>query len=151
MATTTDPGIAIEQIRLLKSDVEMVNPDGKREYSLCIIGLSRIEPPGGNTLDFHVAFDLMHQIENPVFKFTCEFIARYTRRDDSSMTWENFTSPLAFAHVIPYLREYVSNITNRLPTSVVILKPMNTYAMIADYEQRKALAVKNTGADCGGD
>lgn len=131
-----DPGIAIEQIRLIKSHVEMVNQGGKPEYSLCLTGLSRIESPDGKNLDLYAGFDMMHGIEKPVFKLTCQFIVRYTRRDDS-MAWKDFSSAIALAHIIPYLREYVSNITNRLPAPVLILDPINTHAMIAEYEERQ--------------
>lgn len=137
METLKDPGIAIEHIRLLKSHVEMANADGKREFNLRLIGLGRFESEDGKALDLYAAFDVMHGVEKPLFKFTCEFIARYTRRDNASMEWKAFTSPTALAHIIPYLREYVSNITNRLPVPVLMLNPVNTHAMIADYEQRK--------------
>lgn len=139
METLKDPGIVIEQIRLLKAHVEMANPDGKPEYNPCLTALGRIESQDGKTLDLHAVFDMMHGIENPMFKFTCQFIARYTRRDDS-MAWKDFTSVIALAQIIPYLREFVSNITNRLPTPVLMLDPINTHAMIADYENRKLQA-----------
>ena len=132
-----ESGIAIERILLLKSHVEMANQDGQREYNLRLTALSRLEPPDGKTLDLYAAFNLMHGIETPLFKFTCEFLARYTRRDDANMAWNEFTSAMALAHIIPFLREYVSNITNRLPAPVLILPPINTHAMIADYEKRR--------------
>ena len=140
METMKDPGIAIEHIRLLKSRVEMVNPDGKSEYNLHLIAFKRFETSDGKALDLHAAFDVMHGVEKPLFQFTCEFIAHYTRKDDASMAWNEFTSAMALAHIIPYLREYVSNITNRLPAPVLMLDPLNTHVMLADYEDRKRRA-----------
>jgi len=140
METLKDPGIAIDQIRLVKSHVEMVaNSKGKPEYNPCLTYLNRFESEDGKNLDLLASFDLMHGMENPLFKFTCQFVVRYTRQD-SSMVWKDFTSPVALAHIIPYLREYVSNITNRLPTPVLLLNPINTHAMIAEYEDRKRRA-----------
>ena len=139
METLKDPGIAIEQIRLIKSHVEIMQPDGKPEYNLGLTALDRIESDDGKNLDLLAAFDLMYGIENPLFKFTCQFIARYTRQDDS-MAWKDFTSAIALAHIIPYLREFVSNITNRLPAPVLMLNPINTHAMVAEYEERKQRA-----------
>jgi len=136
METFKDPGITVEQIVLIKANIEMANQDGKPEYSICLTALGRIETNDGKNLDLHAVFNMMHGIEKPLFKFTCQFVARYTRRDDG-MAWKDFTSAIALAHIIPYLREFVSNITNRLPVPVLILPPINTNAMIADYEKRK--------------
>ena len=137
METLKDPGIAIEHVLLLKSHVEMANFDGERKFNLRLIGLRPSVSEDGKTFDLYAAFDVMHGIEKPLFKLTCEFFARYTRRDNANMEWKDFTSPMALAHIIPYLREYVTNITNRLPVPVLMLNPVNTHAMIADYEDRK--------------
>ena len=56
------------------------------------------------------------------------------------MQWKDFSLAMALAHIVPYLREYVSNMTNRLPVPVLLLDPINTSAMVADYEQRKRQA-----------
>lgn len=142
-----EPGIAIEHILLLKSHVEMVSPDGQREYNPRLTAVNRLESPDGKTLDLYAAFNLMHGIEKPLLKFTCEFLARYTRQDNANMAWKDFTSAMALAHIIPYLREYVSNITNRLPAPVLMLAPINTLAMIADYEERKLRAEQSKTVD----
>jgi len=137
METLKDPGIAIEGVLLLKSHVEMINQEGKREYNPRLTALDRFVSPDGKVLGLHAGFDLMYGIENPMLKFTCEFLARYTRREEANMECKDFTSAMALAHIIPYLREYVSNITNRLPAPVLILNPINTNVMIAEYEDRK--------------
>ena len=137
MEAQKDPGITIEFIRLLRSHIEMTSLDGQQEYNLSLTALDRREPPDGKTCDLIATFNLMHGIEKPLFKFTCAFLARYTHRDDASMAWNDFTSAMALAHIIPYLREFVSNITNRLPAPVLMLSAVNTHAMIADYENRK--------------
>jgi len=145
MEIMKNPGIAIDHIRLIKSHVEMVAPDGKREFNLKLEGLGRFESKDGKELTLHAAFDVMHGVEKPLFKFTCEFIAKYVRREETSMDWKDFSSAMALAHIIPYLREYVSNITNRLPAPVLMLDPINTHAMIADFEERsRRVAASNT-------
>ena len=136
MENLKDPGIAIEHIRLLQSHVKMVDSKGKPEYNLILTALSRHESQDGKILDIQAAFNMMHGIDKPIFNFTCEFFARYTRQDDAGMAWKDFTSAMALAHIIPYLREYVSNITNRMPTPILMLNPINTHAMIAEYEDR---------------
>lgn len=135
-------GIVIDQIRLLRSHIEFGNPDGPREYNLRLVSLNRVQSQDGKTMDLYAGFDVMHGVEKPLFKFTCDFVARYTRRDDADMPWKEFSSAMALAHIIPYLREYVSNTTNRLPTPVLMLDPINTYSMIANFEERQKQAAQ---------
>ena len=144
MDAQKDPGIAIAYVKLLNSHVEFGAIDGTHQYNLRLLALDRFESQDGEGFDLHAAFDVMHGIEKPVFKFTCSFIARYTRKNPEGMQWKDFSSAVALAHIIPYLREYVSNITNRLPTPILMLDPINTHAMIADYEKRKKLAEEAT-------
>ncbi|MDD2302122.1 MAG: hypothetical protein PHG30_06140 [Eubacteriales bacterium] len=136
MEKNKESGIVINQIRLMRSHIEFVNMDGPQKYNLRLVSLTRFESADGKALDLFAGFDVMHGVEKPLFKFTCEFVARYTRRDDADMPWKEFSSAMALAHIIPYLREYVSNTTNRLPTPVLMLDPINTYNMIADFEER---------------
>jgi hypothetical protein len=142
MENLKQPGIAIEEIRLIRAQVEVKNLEGDKRYSLRLLNIARVESPDGKALHCVFAFDVMHGIENPIFVFTCDFIARYTRRGEDSMAWNEFVTPIALAHVIPYLREFVSNITNRLPVPVLMLDPVNTAAMVAEYELRRAEAEK---------
>jgi preprotein translocase subunit SecB len=144
------PGIAIEHVRLLNAHIEMVNStvEGKPSYNVRLIGMQRVESHDGMVLDLLAQFDVMHGVEKPLFKFTCDFVARYRRRAADSMTWEEFSSGMALAHIIPYLREFVSNMTNRLPAPVLMLDPINAHAMIDDYKKRK-VAVESRPADKG--
>jgi hypothetical protein len=135
-----DSGIAIKHVRLLRSHIEMANVDGKAEYNLRLVDLQRFETPDGRVLDFLASFDVMHGIEKPLFRFTCDFIARYERKSDQGMAFKDFSSAMSLAHIIPYLREFVSNMTNRLPAPVLMLDPINAYVMISDFEQRKKAA-----------
>jgi preprotein translocase subunit SecB len=80
---------------------------------------------------------LMHGIEKPLFKFTCVFGARYERQGDQSMPWENFTTVMAVTHLVPYLREFVSNVTNRSLAPALILPPINAHALLAEFEKRR--------------
>lgn len=134
------PGISIEFVKLLKANIEICDPKADKQYNLRLIGLKRHETNDGKALDLVAAFDVMHGVENPLFKFTCQFVARYEQQGAESMPWNEFSTATALAHIIPYLREFVSNMTNRLPAPVLMLDPINTNAMIADYEQRQKAA-----------
>ena len=82
----------------------------------------------------------MNGIEAPLFRFTCEFAVRYERNGADSMQWRDFSSAIVLAHIVPYLREFVSNMTNRLPAPVLMLDPINTHLMVEVFERMKASA-----------
>ncbi|MCX6996608.1 MAG: hypothetical protein NTV49_05875 [Kiritimatiellaeota bacterium] len=136
------PGITIQLVRLLRAHLEMGNVQGKREYNLRLVSLQRSESADGTVLDLIVGFDVMFGFEKPLFFFVCDFIARYERKNEQSMPWKDFSSAMALAHIIPYLREFVSNMTNRLPAPVLMLDPINAFALIEDFEQRKKQAAQ---------
>jgi len=137
MENLKEPEITIVLIRLLRANVQLVTQDGKKEYNLALTEYSRTEVEGGKFLDVQAAFDLMHGLEKPLFKLTCLFAVRYQKDSDQSMPWEKFIPATTLAHIIPYLREFVSNMTDRLPVQVLILPPINAHALFAAYEQRK--------------
>lgn len=134
-------GIILRNVCLMKARIEMKNPDGKQEYNLQLIGLERLESDDGLKLGLYAFFDVLYGVENPLFQFTCDFLARYERDpEQENMQWKDFGSAVALAHIIPYLREFVSNMTNRLPVPVLMLNPINTHAMVENFEQRRKLA-----------
>lgn len=137
MDASKDPGIGIEYVGLVKSHVELKHADSQPVYNLLLTGLGRTVSEDGATLAMAFAFDVMHGIEKPLFNFTCEFQVRYRRSPDANMTWDEFAPAMALAHVVPYLREYVSNTTNRLPVPALVLPPINTHTLIADWERRR--------------
>jgi hypothetical protein len=137
MTENKDPGIKIELICLLNANVAMANQNGKQSFNLQLTDFERVESPDNMALDIIVSFDLMSGVEKPLFVFKCSFAARYTRQDDS-LPWEKFSSAMALAHIVPYLREFVGNITNRLPVPVLLLPAFNTAKLLADLDARRA-------------
>jgi len=146
MANLKDPGINIEFIRLAKANIALVNTDGEKTFNLRLLALERKESEDGKQLDLAAVFDVMHGVEKPIFNFTCEFVVRYKRETDGGMAWKDFSSGMALAHIIPYLREFVSNMTDRLPIPPLMLPPVNAFKMVADDETLKADAGKEPPA-----
>lgn len=137
MNVKKNPGITIQDIRLLRANLSVGNMDAKSDYSLRLTHLDREEHDEGKSLVVIAGFDLMHGIENPRINFDCTFAAVYERHGEDSMTWGKFSTPLALAHIVPYLREFVSNMTNRMPVPALVFSPLNTHMMVADYEKRQ--------------
>lgn len=137
MDKTKSPGISIESVHLLECSVGDVKKGGDLNFSLGITNFSRAVLSDGKVLAVTVSFDLMQGMENPPCKFQCTFIATYTRsaEPDQNMTWDEFKDHIAVAHLIPYVREFVSNMTTRLPLSVLMLPPVNTLKLLSEYRQ----------------
>jgi len=135
MDETKNSGISIESVHLLECNVGDVKREVDLNFSLGISHFSRTLVSDGKVLAITVSFDLMSGIENPPCKFQCTFAATYTRSSEPNMTWDEFKDHVAVAHIIPYVREFVSNITARLPLSVLMVPPVNTHKMLKDYQQ----------------
>ena len=137
------PGISINEIFLIKATVEVVNPQGAKEYGFGLSGIRRVYSENKSKMLFEAAFDTMKGVVDPVFKLQCNFMAVYKRHENASLSWEQFTDEIALSHLIPYVREFVSNITHRLPCPPLMLPPTNTKAMIDAYLQEQAKSDDN--------
>ncbi len=135
MDETKSAGIAIESVHLLECNVGDVKREVDLKFSLGITHFSRALISDGKVLAITVSFDLMQGVQNPPCKFQCMFAVTYTRPPDANMKWEEFKDHVAVAHIIPYVREFVSNITGRLPLSVLMVPPVNTYQLLREYQQ----------------
>jgi hypothetical protein len=138
MDKAKSPGISIESVHLLRCTIGDVNPGGDLNFSLGITDFSRTIASDGRVLVVNVSFDLMQGVKNPPCKFQCTFVATYTRSvepPNENMTWDEFKDHVAVAHLIPYVREFLSNMTARLPLSVLMLPPVNTHKLMAEYRQ----------------
>jgi len=139
MDKTKSPGISIELINLTECRVGDIDYNAGLEFHLGIAGLVRKESGDGLGLTVMAEFDLMQGVEKPPCTFRCAFIARYTRKADSNMTWGEFTDVMTVMHMTPYVREFISSVSLRLPIKELILPPTNVNALVADYKARQAV------------
>jgi len=81
----------------------------------------------------------------PPFQFTCDFCVTYERDEDANMTWDEFTDVYALTHVIPYIREFVVNMTSRMVVPALSTPPINVFALLREYEsEQKGGALSDT-------
>ncbi len=131
-------GISIDAIFLLASVAQVGDLEkGQREYDLRLVNLRQEISPDKKQFMLFAGFDVMFGIENPMFKFSCDYLVRYSR-PDGDWDWKEFKTSHALAHILPYLREYVSNVTTRMPIPVLILNPVNTETLVSDFHARQA-------------
>lgn len=140
MDKTQNPGIALKSVHLVQCNIGDVKYDVELKFTLAITDFGRIVTADGKILQVKVAFNLMDKVENPPCRFDCTFIATYTRPEDANMRWEDFKDHVAVAHLVPYVREFVSNMTTRLPLLVLMIPPLNTNKMLSDFRKAREAA-----------
>jgi len=135
MDTARSPGITLEALELVECHVGDVKPNAEPNYHLGLTALDRALSPDGKLMSYRVAFDLVKGIATPPCRFTCAFLVKYSRAADSNMTWDEFKDFHAVAHLIPYLRELISNITTRMPLPMLMLPPVNVHRLLKEYRE----------------
>jgi hypothetical protein len=135
MDETKQPGITIEKINLLGCTARVIDLDAKLQYRLALTDLSRVE--NVNSLIVIAKFDLMHGIENPPCSLKCTFMAAYACDEASNMKWAEFSDVMAVAHMIPYVREFVSSVTLRMPIRELIVPPTNVNVLVSEFRARQ--------------
>jgi preprotein translocase subunit SecB len=138
MDKTKSPGIEIMQINLTDCEAVFHDENADMSYEFALAKFSRKEFEDGLKLMASATFDLMRGMQNPAFSLTCSFRSIYSRQPDSAMTWDELKDHIVLAHMIPYVREFVSGVTLRFPLPALILPPTNTFKMIKEFESRQS-------------
>ncbi len=128
------PGIYFEDIVLLESHVGDLQPENKLAFNLVLTSLNRQRKDVEDKLVVIATFDAFYEVEDPVLNFQCKFGAFYRHEEAANMDWEDFSNEHAVAHMIPYVREFISNITWRMPLPRLNLPPINAYRLIEEYK-----------------
>jgi len=136
MDQTRDPGITIEKVNLIECTARVLDPDARLAFNLALVELTRSEE--GDLLVVAAKFDLMHEIEKPACLLQCSFVAAYARTEGSNMQWAEFSDAMAVMHMIPYVREFVSSVTLRMPIRELILPPTNVHFLLSRYHSRQS-------------
>lgn len=136
MDKTKSSGIALENIQLVECNVGGIKPNAELRYSVGIFEFTKMVH-SENKLCALVGFDLMMDVENPACTFKCKFLSTYTRGGDGNMTWEELPEHIIIAHLVPFFREFVSNMTHRMPISVLVMvPPANTSILLTQFRDR---------------
>lgn len=136
MDKKASPGISFKKIELLECSVGRINMDAELKFSVGIDTLNRVVTDSGGSLVVVVGFNLMQDVQTPACCFTCTFSATYSRPLDANMTWDEFKDHIAVAHMVPFVREFICNITMRMPLAVLMIPPINANLLVEDYHKR---------------
>lgn len=152
MDNTKEPGIILDKVVLLSANIDYKTQgkkkdDGGLSYCLALTKFIRSEETEGKELCVIAEFDLMHGVETPPLDFKATFYLEYKRQENAAMAWSDFKNPMVLAHAIPYLREFVTNMTARMPVPVLILDPVNTILLYQRYKASQLSAPAPEGND----
>lgn len=140
MDKKASPGIAFQHLHLLDCELGRIVPDAELQFEVGIEELRRQYTENGSKLLLEVGFNLMHGVVNPAFKFRCSYRATYHRPAEASMSWEEFKDHIAVAHVLPFLREFVVNLTIRMPLPALMIPPTNAHRLVEEFRTQQAAA-----------
>ena len=136
MDKKSSPGISFQKLQLLECAAGGVDRAAELKFGVGITTLTRTISADGGSLQVEVGFDLMQGVETPPCRFTCTYSATYTRPPEANMTWDEFKDHLAVAHILPFLREFICNVTMRMPLTALMIPPINSNRLVEDYRKR---------------
>lgn len=130
--------LALQNISLLRNHFEFIDIKNDSNYNVSILDYifthSEDDEKNKNMASAIVTFDLMDGIKKPIFNLKCSFLAVYSA--DTPKDYDILKNYIVIAHLIPYLREYVSNLTSRMPGPCLMLDPINTTQLWDTYEKK---------------
>lgn len=77
-----------------------------------------------------LTFNIMSRVRKPVMAFECTFALGYKGDEEGR---KRLKEHIVVAHSIPYLREFVSNVTMRSPLPVLVIAPVNAPELWREY------------------
>ena len=130
--------LSLRNMNLLSNEFEFMNIVENPSYHVGILDYNSQDKHDTENKTYTkmviISFDVMDNVKDPVFKLKCKFMATY--QADNKEECNVLKEHVVVAHFIPYLREYVSNITNRMPGPTLMLDPINTIQLWNEYQER---------------
>ncbi len=108
--------------------------DPQRFYNLSLEGYAPVEKETEDGFQYSamLTFNLMKGVRHPLMKFKCSFLLTYNgKKEDRAKLKEH----IVVAHAIPYLREFVSNVTMRSGIPPLMIAPVNAPRLWQDYSK----------------
>lgn len=93
----------------------------------------------GKSLDVLVHVDMFKNVEEkdkPPIEFKFVLVGHFTLGEEPNMTMDEFAKDHAPAHLVPYVRELISNITARCPLPMLNVGPINVAALVDTGQAR---------------
>lgn len=136
--------LELKFVHLFRSDFN-INKTAIKEkayYGLALTDYDRHDKKDGDGFDIIVflEFDLMFEVKDPVFDLNCRLGLYYKAASQQDL--DTLKDHIIVAHAIPYLREFVANLTMRTPLSPLYLSPVNAHELWGRYEKMSKVKEK---------
>ena len=136
---TKAPGIILEDVSLLMVTIGPLTetmPTESVKYRFGLIDFSRNEPEHGVKMTIGATFDLFKGIKGSPLLFQFAMAALYKREGENSMPFDDLEDHVLLAHIIPFVREFVANMTSKLPGHNQLLLPLiNTKGLLDEWKK----------------
>jgi hypothetical protein len=130
-------GITVENVSLLECSVGQPLAEAPKNYNLRLIQFDKILDQEKSKLKYIAGFDLMSGMAVSACSFNCKFSIEYSL-DDEPNNWDRLKDHVVIAHVLPFLREFVWNVTVRMPIGGVMINPLNTLLLLEEFKSRSS-------------
>jgi hypothetical protein len=130
------PGrITGQQIHLLDSRFVFQGGE-KRElkYGLALVDFTRELSDDRTKLSAILSFNAFHKIEHPLVEATFRFRILYAGEGDLESVWGTLKDEIILAHCIPYVREFLSSMTSRMPVPPLVIEMVIAYCMFRRFK-----------------
>lgn len=126
--------LALRSVNLLKCNFKFKDLQPVIEYNIRIIGFETKFDDENNEAVYIVAFDLMSKVKKPMFLMKCSLELSYELDTNGKELLKDY---IVIAHAIPYLREFVSNLTGRTASRALFIDPVNTKVLWNEYNSQQ--------------
>ena len=129
-------GLKIENVMLMRCSADFIKPAKELRYTFELSSMERREGvPSPNRMVFGASFAVINDKDDPGLKVECTFCVHYLKDENAKFEWKDFGDHMALAHILPFAREFISSVTNRMPVPPLIIPPFNTFALVEEYKQ----------------
>ena len=133
MDISEQPGIRFERVFLTELNFSVAKkiPE-KLSYELGIDYNGSLTPKENpDTLFAEIKVNLAEDVSEPPFIFNFKLVGIFKQiKGKENLSLEEFSKKQAPALLIPYVREIISNITSRTSLPVLIIPPINVFALL---------------------
>lgn len=131
--------LTLRRLAIVESHFALKRPhDGNAAYHLALVGFSKVFDPDRGGVAVRLDFDAFFEVENPVLEARFSFAVRYEAEGDREKLWASLKDHIVLAHCVPYVREFLSSMTTRMPITPLTVDMVNTHAMFEDFEKRSS-------------
>jgi hypothetical protein len=137
-ARSTQPGgLKLQKIVLLESRFRLLRETTPHPtYGLALIDFDKRFNAERTELSATLSFDALQGVQDPLIEAKFTFRIEYLGEGDLEKVWVGLKDEIILAHCIPYVREFLSSMTARMPIFPLIIEMVNAYSMFKSFRDR---------------